>query len=186
MKGIVFAMFGEMIEQKLGYEGWDALIETTQPDSGGIYVGTETYSDNELMAYIGALSKQTGASADELTFAFGSFLLERFADMHPEFFSGHSLVTFLKSVHDVIHVEVAKLHPDVVLPTFEYEDSPDGLVMVYHSPRQLCSLAEGLVTGAGDHFDEAVSIGHPACMKRGADHCRLELTIGAREDEHAA
>ncbi len=138
------------------------------------------------MAYVAALSRQTGAAPDALTFAFGEFLMARFATMHPEFFEGHALVSFLKSVHDVIHVEVAKLHPDVVLPSFEYEDFPQGLVMLYHSPRQLCSLAEGLVTGAGRHFDEAVSIGHSECMKLGANRCRLELTIGAHEDEYAA
>ena len=109
MKGIVFSLFGEMIEQKLGFEGWDALIEATEPESGGIYVGTETYNDSELMAYVAALSRQTGAAPDALTFAFGEFLMARFATMHPEFFEGHTLVSFLKSVHDVIHVEVANL-----------------------------------------------------------------------------
>ncbi len=32
MKGIVFSLLSEMIEQKLGFEGWDALIEATEPE----------------------------------------------------------------------------------------------------------------------------------------------------------
>lgn len=186
MKGIVFALFGEMIEQKLGFEGWDALIEATGPPSRGVYVSTETYDDAELIAYLATLSERSGKSPDELNFIFGQFLMERFAAMHPVFFEGHTLVSFLKSIHDVIHIEVTKLHPDVVMPAFDYEDAAEGLVMLYHSPRRLCSLAEGLITGAGRHFNEAVAIGHPECMKHGALRCRLELTIGVNEDENAA
>ena len=114
----------------------------------------------------------------DLIFAFGQYLLGRFADIHPEFFENHDIKSFLKTVHDVIHVEVKKLHPDAVLPNFDYEDpGPDQLTMLYRSPRGLCALAEGLVSGAAQHFGASVSSTHDICMHQGEDHCRLDLSF---------
>jgi hypothetical protein len=118
---------------------------------------------------------------------FGNYMLGRFADIHPEFFADHTAKSFLKSVHDVIHVEVRKLHPDVVLPEFTYEDPADNaLVMHYHSPRKLCQLAEGLIEGAAKQFDIEVSIKHDICMHDGADHCELGLVFGEARGHAAA
>ena len=49
--------------------------------------------------------------------------------------------------------------------------------MGYRSPRKMCSFAEGLLLGAADHFGERLTIAQPACMKRGDDHCVLEITF---------
>lgn len=180
MKGMVFTMLGEMIEEKFGLETWDDLIDETDPESDGIYVSTDIYPDQELLAYVAALSKRLDTPANDLVFAFGEHLLGRFAEIHPEFFENLSIKEFLKSVHDVIHVEVKKLHPDAVLPHFDYEDSGGNeLVMLYRSPRGLCALAEGLIEGAAKHYGEAVLLAHPICMHHGSDHCRLQLEFEA-------
>ncbi len=155
---------------------WDDLIDATEPSSQGIYTSAEVYPDGELLAYVAAISKHTGAEPAAVVRLFGNYMLGRFAQMHPEFFAGHSIKSFLKSVHDVIHVEVRKLHPDVVLPEFTYDDPSDNeLVMHYHSPRKLCHLAEGLIDGAARHFDVQVTMQHPVCMHDGADQCVLRL-----------
>lgn len=178
MKGMVFTLLSEMVEERFGYEMWDDLIETTEPASEGIYVSSELYPDEELLAYVSAMSKALNVPANDLVFAFGEYMLGRFAQIHPEFFENHTVKSFLKTVHDVIHVEVKKLHPDALLPQFDYEDAaPDQLVMLYRSPRGLCALAEGLISGSARFFDEKVSSTHDICMHDGSDHCRLELLI---------
>jgi len=178
MKGMVYTLFSEMIEKQLGYDTWDELIDSTQPESDGIYVATDIYPDTELVNYVTALSQKTGIEASKLIFSFGEFTIRRFEDMHPEFFENHDACSFLQSVHDVIHVEVKKLHPDAILPSFDYEKHENGdLVMLYRSPRNLCALAEGLISGAGERFSTDISISHPICMHNGADHCRLELSF---------
>ncbi len=179
MKGIVFNLLNELVEEQFGMDVWDDLIEETAPHSDGIYTSVEIYPDEELLAYVAAIARHTGADEADVVRLFGRFMLGRFAEMHPEFFSGHTLKSFLKSVHDVIHVEVRKLHPDVVLPEFTYEEpADDQLTMHYHSPRALCYLAEGLIDGAAKHFDTPVTIEHPVCMHQGADHCDLMLSFG--------
>ena len=136
----------------------------------------EVYPDDELLAYVAAISRYTGAEAAAVVRLFGQIHARSFRAIHPEFFAGHSIKSFLKSVDNVIHVEVRKLHPDVVLPEFTYDDPSDNeLVMHYHSPRKLCHLAEGLIDGAAKHFDVQVKRQHAVCMHDGADHCVLHL-----------
>jgi predicted hydrocarbon binding protein len=179
MKGIVFNLLNDLVEQEFGIDVWDDMIDVTAPESQAIYTSVEVYPDEELLAYVSTLAQRTGVGAGDVLRAFGKYMLARFALIHPEFFQGHTAKSFLKSVHDVIHVEVRKLHPDVVLPDFEYESPANNqLVMKYHSPRALCHLAEGLIGGTGEHFGVDIALDHSACMHDGADQCVLSLTFG--------
>ena len=179
MKGIVFNMLNDLVEEHFGMDTWDDLIESTAPASGGIYTSVEIYSDEEILAYVHAIAALTGKTPADVLRLFGDYMLGRFASIHPEFFAEHTIKSFLKSVHDVIHVEVEKLHPDVILPNFTYADpADDALVMNYHSPRQLCHLAEGLIEGCSRHFGVEVALKHEVCMHDGAEHCVLDLQFG--------
>ena len=187
MKGMVFTMLSELVEERFGIEAWDDLIDATAPASDGVYVATDSYPDRELLNYVAAMSDKLGVPANDLVFAFGEFMLGRFAQIHPEFFDGHDAKSFLKTVHDVIHVEVKKLHPDAVLPNFDYEDvAPDRLVMRYRSPRRLCALAEGLIAGTARHFGARIDAKHEVCMHDGADHCLLNLDFAEARVERPA
>ena len=183
MKGIVFNLLNDLVEEQFGMDVWDELIETTAPASQGVYTSVEVYPDGELLAYVGAIAQHTGKDIDDVVRLFGKYMLSRFASIHPEFFSGHTIKSFLKSVHDVIHVEVRKLHPDVVLPEFTYEEpAEDRLIMHYRSPRSLCHLAEGLIDGTSEHFGVDLTLNHPVCMHDGADRCVLELEFGKQAE----
>ena len=39
--------------------------------------------------------------------------------------------------------------------------------ITYTSPRQLCALIDGLVTGVARHYGETIEIEQPLCMLRG-------------------
>jgi predicted hydrocarbon binding protein len=179
MKGIVFNIFSDLVTDNFGWETWDQLIERTKPGSDAIYTSGDVYPDEELVAYVTELSEITGAAAPALIRTFGKYMMHKFKGIHPEFLEGMDAKSFLSSVHDVIHVEVKKLHPDSLLPSFEYEDhAPDELTMIYASDRKLCPLAEGLIDGVAEVFEQKISISHPQCMHDGADSCRLELRFG--------
>lgn len=179
MKGLVFTTFGEMIEQKFGPEVWDQLIERTAPESDGVYTAADTYSDTELFAYVSELSEISGAAVEDLVRTFGEYMMDQFAASHPEYMEGKSAKEFLLSIHDVVHVDVRKLHPGAQTPSFEYEDvSEDSLVMLYRSPRKLCVLAEGLIDGVAKILGTPISRSQIVCMHAGSDHCRFELKFG--------
>lgn len=179
MKGIVYNIFSDLVTDTFGLDTWDDLVERTHPPSDAIYTSADIYPDEELVNYVKELSSITGTAAPDLIRTFGKYMMNRFNTMHPEFMENHTAKSFLESVHDVIHVEVKKLHPDTLLPDFEYESSGDDqLTMIYSSPRKLCHLAEGLITGAGDLFGQTIEINHAQCMHKGAGSCRLELNFG--------
>lgn len=178
MKGIVFNIFADLVTDNFGMEVWDKLIQETSPASGAVYTSAEVYPDGELIAYVTALSDITGAAPADLVRTFGTYTMHKFYKLHPEFMADHTAKSFLESVHDVVHVEVKKLHPDTLLPEFAYESSGDTqLTMLYSSPRKLCHLAEGLIVGTSEIFSEKIDLVHSQCMHQGADQCRLELSF---------
>lgn len=177
MKGIVFNILNEMIEEQLGMEAWDTLLTQTELD--GIYVATQTYPDEELLTLVAAAQAHTGVPAADLIRAFGEYMVPRFAKNYPVFFENEdNLKSFLLTVDQVIHVEVRKLYPEAGLPEFQYEDrDDDSLTMIYRSPRKLCALAEGLIAGSAKHFNQSYDLAHDICMLNGSDHCKLELRM---------
>ena len=178
MKGVVFNIFNDMINDQFGMETWQTLIDRTEPASDAVYTSGDVYPDEELLAYVAELSSITGVEVPKLVYAFGQYMMKTFARIHPEYL-GSNPKAFLRSVHDVIHVEVKKLHPDAILPEFTYEDpAEDRLTMIYKSPRKLCYLAEGLIAGVAEQYDTPIAINHSQCMHDGAETCRLELRFG--------
>jgi hypothetical protein len=180
MKGIIFNQLEAMVTQALGPDAWDELLAQSQlRTKEGYFVGPKNYPDEDLVALVATASRVTGKPVDELATAFGRFLLPALASAYPMFLRpGMTAKSFLLSVDRMIHVEVRKLHPDAALPSIRYEDpAPDRLVMIYQSRRQLCALAVGLIDGVGRHFRERIEQGHPACMKRGDEACRIECAF---------
>ena len=177
MKGIVFNLLGDMVEEKFGLEAWDGLLDAVGSD--GVFVATDTYPDQALLDLVAAASQATGIPAADLVRAFGEYMAPAFAAKYPVFFENQkSLKDFLLTVDQVIHVEVRKLYPDAGVPEFVYNDTDSNkLTMIYKSPRKLCALAEGLIQGSAAWFGETCHIQHDVCMHNGADHCELVLTF---------
>lgn len=179
MKGVVFDILRDMVENNYGLEGWQEVLDKAGSD--GIYVSTKTYDDAELMALVRAASDITEIAINDLVFSFGEYMIPKFHKRFPTFFENSpSFIKFLVSVDQIIHVEVRKLYPDAGLPTFDYsEESENTLTMVYKSPRKLCQLAEGLISGSAKHFKQRYTIEHNPCMHTGDDHCVLKIKLVA-------
>lgn len=175
MQGAVFTAFSDMIIEKMGMEMLDELIDATEPESGGIYTAGGNYADSELINMVGALSQKTNVPAGELVRAFGNYLFKKLYDSCPTDISEITdLKVFLLSIDSVIHKEVERLYPQAYLPTFSFEEQEDGhLVIYYNSDRELCELAEGLIVGASEHFNQPIRLLHPDCLHRGDKHCKI-------------
>lgn len=159
MKGMVFTEFLEMVESKFSADMVDDIIDDAAPASGGAYTAVGTYDHGELVSMVVALSQRSGMPVPALVHAFGAHMFGRFHSLYPGFFSGiHSAVDFLDGIETVIHTEVRKLYPDAQLPSFDCVRRPDGLDMVYASPRHFGDLAMGLIEGAIAHFGDPVTV----------------------------
>jgi len=177
MQGSIFTALSDMVIEKLGMPMWDEVLTELNPASGGIYTAGQQYEDAELLGLVALLSQKTNLPATQLVEAFGEFLFSRlYNSLPPELRQLNDLRPFLLSVDKVIHKEVRRLYPDAYLPSFDYDNSNEQmLVMYYQSRRKLCHAAVGLIKGAAAQFSQQIQIEHPECMHDGAERCRLHI-----------
>jgi hypothetical protein len=182
VKGIVFNLLQELVVRDHGEDAWDDLLQDAEVT--GAYTSLGSYDDAELQALARAAAKRIGTTPDEVVRWFGRNALPVFAESYPDFFAAHSSAqTFVLTLNEIIHPEVRKLYPGAYVPEFAFDAEPGGpLRMGYQSPRRMCSFAEGLIEGAAAHYGEQVTVRQPLCMKRGDDHCVIEIDFAAASE----
>jgi len=160
MKGIVFSEFLAMVDERFSMEMSERLIDEVNLPSGGAYTTVGTYDAQEIVDLVAKLSELTKISVPDLLKTFGRYLFARFFKIFPQFFKDvTSTLDFLPKVESYIHLEVKKLYSDAELPSFTcVYPYPDRLEMEYRSARNLPDLAEGLILGAADHFNERIKV----------------------------
>ncbi|MFC3095883.1 4-vinyl reductase [Alteromonas sediminis] len=169
MKGIVFVKLNEFVEQTWGLACWESLLAATDLPSGGIYTSVMTYDDNEIFALIDAISKQKSLHPFEAQKTFGQWLFKELYAIAPAgVHQFNDVFGFLRAVQDVIHVEVKKLNPDVLLPEFEFlEETDTALTFEYRSPRKMNYFCEGLILGLAEYVDQTITVTHLLCEHKG-------------------
>ncbi|MGH1441706.1 MAG: heme NO-binding domain-containing protein [Cellvibrionaceae bacterium] len=181
MKGDVFVAFNQMVEEQMGIDCWEALLDEVQPKSGGIYTSVARYDDAELLSLISTLSEMKSIPQSVLIEGFGFYLFDElnkkhgvFTQQQPDFFG------FIASIDDVIHREVKKLYPETQLPEIKCLASDDKVMQLsYQSPRKLCLLAEGLIRGSAKYYDVDYTLEHQQCMQDGHENCLFTLSLDA-------
>ncbi len=176
MKGAIFIAMNELVEESFGLPVWLNALDKACSD--GAYTSAETYDDEALIAIAQALSEDLNTPMPDLLFAFGEFLFGFLYRGHPAYVDRCTeFFEFIESVGSMIHKEVRKLDDEAQPPTVSLQrhSSSEG-VLSYRSSRQLCRLAEGLLTGASKHFSINISLEHQQCMHHGADLCLIKVT----------
>jgi hypothetical protein len=178
VKGVIFAEFLEMVEDRFSPEIVDRIIEASDLPSGGAYTSIGTYDHAEMVELVTQLSVATGTAVPVLVHTFGKYLFGRFVVLYPQLFEGvESAYSLLEKVDGTIHVEVRKLYPDAELPRFECDTSETGqLTMIYLSPRCFADLAAGLIEGCIEHFGETIDVQREDLFGGRGTHVRFSLT----------
>ena len=158
MKGVIFNAVEEAVTGLYSEDVWDDLLENAGLE--GHYTSLGSYDDSELTALVTAACPMTGHETNDLLRVLGRSAFPHLANRYPELVDdSKGTHDFLRRVNDIIHPEVLKLHPDATPPQFDFEDRDDGALRVtYRSARGLGVLAAGLITGAGDRFNETVEV----------------------------
>ena len=158
MKGVVFNVVQEVVEEQLGADAWDDAIDRAGVD--GAYTSLGSYPESDLDQLAVSVGEAAHLSRDEVLVFAGhhgfSHLAERHTDLVDAFAGWQDVV---KHLDDIIHPEVEKIYPGADAPSFVILTSTDtALTMVYSSKRQLCPLAEGLLLGLGDWFQQPLDV----------------------------
>ena len=182
MKGVVFTVFQEMVEDQFGIEMYDRLVESCELPSGAVYTAVGTYEHTELLQLVGQLSQQTGTPVPDLVRAFGRHLFSALTTSYPQFAKGvGSSIDFLASIEDYIHVEVRKLYPDAELPRFEFAKLDEGSWQLsYFSSRPFADLCEGLIAASIEHFGDPIEISREDPAEQNGTNAKFVLTSRER------
>ena len=160
MRGVVFTELMEFVENTLGFEVADKMIENAKLANDGAFSQGGNYPFEDLVKLLTALSEITGKKPNELLFIFGEHLFSVLVKLYGKNIKEvGSALDFIDSVEDFVHVEVKKLYPDVDLPTFKtIEKSENHLILIYSSEKRLESFAHGLISSCGDYFNEPLEV----------------------------
>lgn len=180
MKGVVFNLFEDFVIENWGEETYEEVLSASKLETTEPFVGPGTYPDSDLVEMLTQACGKLGVEPADALRAFGKFCFPKLAEMGKVFLEGHTHPkTFLKSVHDVIHVEVRKIYQHANPPEFTYEDpADDSLVMMYRSNRKLCAFMEGLLEATGDHFGVSINYEKTSCQLSGDERCSYNMTFG--------
>jgi predicted hydrocarbon binding protein len=187
MKGVIFNLLEDFIIEGWGDDVYDEILSrcslrTTEP-----FIGPGTYDDADLLAIVAQAAETLGLTVPEAVRAFGRYCFSGLARKFPVFLEGHrELKTFLKSIDEVIHVELKKLVPEAEPPKITFVDpAPNELILTYRSRRRLCPLMAGLLEGAAAYFGTPLEYRETKCTSQGADACEFHLTFPAMESTAA-
>jgi len=181
VKGIVFNLLDELVRRHHGEDAWDAILDGA--GAVGAYTSLGSYEDAELGRLVESASTVLGESPHAILIWFGRKAIPELVGRFPQFFSPHRRTEdFLLTLNEIIHPEVMKLYPGASTPVFDFDRSNRSVLrMGYVSERKLCSLAQGFVEGAAEHFGDDCEIAEPECMVRGDSRCLFEIRLSSAQ-----
>lgn len=161
-----------------GPDVWKALLSDAGLQ-GRLYLPAGVYDDADVNALVNAAAKKTQKTPHEVLHSFGVFLAPRLLRGHARHIQpGWRTLETLVHVEDTMHRVVRAQNKDATPPALTIARVDDSSVAIdYRSPRRLCPLARGMVTGVAAFFGEAIVVSEPSCMLRGDGRCAIVATL---------
>ncbi|WP_069806095.1 heme NO-binding domain-containing protein [Thermogemmatispora onikobensis] len=180
MQGLIVVTWERYLYERFGKEFLEVYRKAIGLQSHTVPLASRIYKDEQWLIGVEAASKLTKLSPDTLLREYGRYFLLNGLTGHfcayllSQVRSGRALLLAMRDAH----AQMRRASPQLIPPIFRYESissNPNELLLIYDSPRHLCSLLWGTIEGAAERYGEAVRIIEVACMKHGAPECRLEV-----------
>lgn len=148
MHGLVFVTWEKYLAERFKGSVPGQYRDATGETPATSPLASRVYDDAMLLAGVGAASRITGLPPDRLLHEFGHYFITNGLTRHlcayllTQVHSGRDL---LLAMHDA-HEQMSRPPDGLAPPLFKYaalSDTPDGLVLIYDSPRKHCSSREG-------------------------------------------
>jgi|SRR5579863_1931275 len=173
MHGRIFWQMRDFVEARYGRGSWVDLLKTAGIQDQ-VYL-SRPYPDSEAVALLDAVSTMTGKPLAAVLQEFGEFAAPSLLTLY-----GHLIKPEWRTLDVIEHAEgtahgmVRREEPGSAPPYLRTQRcSPRKLLLIYNSPRKMCSFAVGLGIGMGKHFQETLMIRHRLCMQHGDDQCEI-------------
>src|SRR5579884_812995 len=180
MHGLVFVTWEKYLLERFQETALERYRKAINETPSNAPLVSRTYEDKLLLAGVEAAHRVTGVPSEQLLYEYGRYFIMNgltgylCAYLLMQVESGHDLLLTMSEAHR----QMSRLPDGLTPPLFQYEIlSRDAreLVLIYDSPRHLCSLLRGAIEGAAERYGEKASIFERTCMKRGDSLCRFEI-----------
>ena len=180
MHGLVANQLRGYVVARYGREAWSHAIRasgTSLPH--GPPPLDVTVADGELVAVMVSVAAAAETDIPSLLNEFGVFLAPGLLRIYaPLIQPGWRTLDVIEHVEEEIHTAVRLRDREADPPYLvARRRSPTAVEITYTSPRQLCRLAEGIVRGLAEHFDERVAVTQRECMLRGDARCLIAVDL---------
>lgn len=174
MKGVVFNIFEDFVEESFGDAAWSDLLDESNM-SEEVFISINSYDDAILIKLIGKVVDKYSLEMTTLTRNFGKFAFPRLVRRIPGIASSFkSSKEFLKGLDSIIHIEVQKLFAGAETPRFYFVEEGNDLILDYVSKRQLTYFALGLIDGLGGVYSESLDV---ELLSSSEDKSRLRVSF---------
>jgi hypothetical protein len=178
MNGIVFIEIEKFARVRLGDETWRD-VENQAGLPSRTYFRVSDYPDQEAVALLSALSARMSEPVDAILKSLGEFIVPDLIDMSrywidPEWKTVELIANTEQTIHEMLRSEGSHNNP----PRLRCRKAgPREVIVTYDSPRRMCALAKGIISGVARHYEERVTITEPTCMLKGGAECQLIVNV---------
>ncbi len=150
MHGLVFVTWEKYLLERFQETALERYRKAINETPSTAPLVSRTYDDKLLLAGVEAAHRVTGVPAEQLLYEYGRYFIMNgltgylCAYLLRQVESGYDLLLTMSEAHR----QMSRLPDGLTPPLFQYEllsrDSRD-LVLIYDSPRRLCSLLRGAI-----------------------------------------
>jgi len=178
MHGIIYSEFKKFVVARWDSNMWQRVMKTSDSQEAQ-YLIKETYPDEDFLGLIAATREASDVSEQEFLREFGVFIAPNLFKLYHSVIPDHwKTLDLLENTEGTIHKIVRMKTPGALPPFLTCKRKSAREVLIsYQSPRKMCTLAEGIIQGVADTYDEKVSIKQSSCMLRGDDKCLISITL---------
>ncbi len=184
MHGLILVTWEKYLGERFGHGLLDQYRALMRDTLTGAPLSDRVYNDEMILRGMTLANSLTGVSPEVLQREYGHYFIVNGL-------TSHLCAYLLNQVHSarellltmrLAHMQLSRAGQGVTPPVFEYEtlpQEPNGLILIYDSPRRLCPLLRGAIEGAADRYGEEAWTIERTCMLHGAPSCRFEIRFAA-------
>lgn len=160
MKGIIFTELIEMMEDLMGLEFTNKVIEDARLENEGAYTAIGTYPPQDMFKIMASLSMHAGNTPESLMKSYGEYLFYRIIETHKkELTECCDTFSFLQKLNNIVKMEVLKLNPKATIPSIKAKLlDKSSMEVLYKSDQQMADLIHGIMSESAKHFRETINI----------------------------
>lgn len=188
MVGLICDLLLNFVERNCGAGAVAEVRGRAGVPEGRVFRMDTVYEDEEFQRLLAAAAERMELTTDALEASFARYAGEALKLRFPGFWAGATSTREMLLRQPRIHNAMTSSARDTtlrarILDKFRIVPTPDGVVLHYSSPNQLCVFYRHMVAWLAEQFGEEAESEERRCLKRGADRCEIHVRLRPRAEQ---